>query len=97
MKGYFYSAPDVETLALAAPSRFATDPDSGNVSPTDGITVRSTTGIWLSSPVLSEPDEEGNQTIITEGVRSDPYVIVSAEPIAALSAFEITPEGETLA
>lgn len=96
MKGYFYSAPDAETLAAAAPSRFVADPDSGELSPS-GVTLRSTNGVWLSSPVLSEPDENGEQTVVEAGVRSDLYVIVSAAPIAALSAYKIEPEGETLA
>lgn len=96
MKGFFYAAPDAETLAAAAPSRFSTDPDTGAAHPT-GVTLRSTNGVWLSSPVPSEPDENGDQTVVEEGVRSDLYVIVSSEPIAALAAFQIAPAGETLA
>ena len=96
MKGYFYSAPDAETLAAAAPSRFVADPDTGDLSPS-GVTLRSTNGVWLSSPVPSEPDENGEQTVVEAGVRSDDDVIVSAEPSAALSSFRIEPEGETLA
>ena len=42
---------------------------------------------------MSEPDENGEQTVEVEGERSDPYVILSPVPVAAWSDFEIAPVG----
>ena len=98
MKGYFYSAPDAETLAALYPAGFVTDDTSGNLMPSNGLTLRSTNGVWLSYPVPSEPDENGDQGVLDPGVRSiEPYVVVSAKEIGLLSAYLIAPEGETLA
>lgn len=98
MKGYFYSAADAETLHAAYPSGFQLDDESGEVEPVSPLTLRSQNGVWLTSPVMSEPDPEtGEQTIVTPGVRSDNCVVVSSLPIGVLSAYLIEPEGETLA
>ena len=97
MKGYFYSSPDAETLAGLYPAGFVIDETSGDLMPSNGLTLRSTRGVWLSSPVLSEPDENGERYLVDPGVRSDEYVVISAKEIGLLSAYLIAPEGETLA
>lgn len=98
MKGYFYSADSAETLSAAYPAGFQTNQESGELAPVSPLTLRSTSGVWLTSPVMSEPDPEtGEQSVATEGVRSDPYVVVSSRPIGLLEDYLIEPEGETLA
>lgn len=97
MKGYFYSADSAETLAAAYPAGFETDETSGNLMPSNGLILRSTSGVWLSSPVLSEPDENGEYAVVDPGARSDAYVVISAQEIGLLGAYLIEPDGETLA
>lgn len=98
MKGYFYAADSAATVHGAMfPSGFQTNDESGQLAPISSLTLRSTSGVWLTSPVMSEPDENGDQTVVDAGVRSDPYVVVSSMPIGLLDAYLIQPEGETLA
>jgi hypothetical protein len=50
--------------------------------------------VWLTQPVLSEPDPEtGEQTVVTPGVQSDPVVLLRPTPLVALADHEIEPEG----
>lgn len=93
MSSYFYAAADAATLMAAFSAAFVTDEETGEVRPVSPKVCLSTSGVWLQAPVMSEPDENGEQTVEAAGVRSDPYVILSPRPVAAWSDFEIAPVG----
>ncbi|WP_412545832.1 hypothetical protein [Maricaulis sp. MIT060901] len=93
MSSYFYAAQDAATLSAALSAAFVTDEETGAVRPVSPKVCLSTSGVWLQEPVMSEPDENGEQTVETEGVRSEPYVVLSPTPIAAWAAFQIVPVG----
>lgn len=93
MSSYFYAAADAATLSAAFPGGFVTDEETGEVHPVSPKVCLATGGVWLVQPVMSEPDENGEQTVETGGVRSDPYVVLSPSPVAAWSDFEIAPVG----
>lgn len=91
MHTHFYHWPG-EAEALAA-GVLVEDTETGTVNPAPGWTQ--TPGpVWLTAPVMSEPDPEtGEQAIITEGEQSGPVVLLRAEPVAALADHNIHPEG----
>lgn len=91
MHTHFYHWPS-EADALTA-GVLVEDAESGAVNAAPGWTQ--TPGpVWLTAPVMSEPDPEtGEQTVVTPGEQSGPIVLLSADPVAALAANEIYPEG----
>ena len=49
---------------------------------------------WLVEPVLSEPNENGEQTVVTPGTLSEPFVILSPVELPDASAHQIEPVGD---
>ena len=88
MSGYFYAFDDAATCGQELPQIWNGD------ALADGVVLRSKVGLWLSTPVMSEPDENGDQTITTPGLRSAPFVILSPVEYPDAADFLITPEGE---
>jgi len=78
MAGYFYAYASEATARAAKPDWFWPDEDGGYSLRRPRV-VASTRGLWLVEPVLSEPDENGDQTVITPGERSADFVILSPE------------------
>lgn len=93
MSSYFYAAQDAATLSAAFSAAFLTDEETGEVRPVSPKVCLSTSGVWLQEPVMSEADENGEQTVEVAGVRSDPYVVLAPIPVAAWAAFKIHPVG----
>jgi hypothetical protein len=93
MSGYFYAFDDAATCGQELPEIWAVD-DGADPILIGGAIIRSESGLWLSAPVLSEPDENGDQTVTTQGVKSAPFVILSPVECPGAAAFRITPEGE---
>ena len=78
MSGYFYAYASQATARAAKPDWFDQDDDGEWYLVGERVCV-STKGVWLVDPVMSEPDENGDQTILTPGERSADYVILSPE------------------
>lgn len=92
--GYFYAAPDLATLQTISPTLFVTDDISGVASAVSPMMIYGTNGIWLVHPVMSEADPEtGDQTVLEDGVRSDPLVVLSKVAVAGWEAYAISPVG----
>lgn len=89
MSGYFYAYASQATARAAKPDWFAED-ENGEWRLVDQRVCVSTKGVWLVNPVMSEPDENGEQTIVTPGERSADYVILSPEQDGS-EAKRITP------
>lgn len=79
MSGYFYAYASQATARAAKPDWFAQDDESGDWHLIGERVCVSNRGLWLVNPVMSEPDENGEQTIVTPGERSADYVILSPE------------------
>ena len=89
--GYFYAWAD-EASAIAD-GALETDAETGAIDASNGWT-HIPGPVWLTQPVLSEPDPEtGEQTVVTPGVQSDPVVLLRPTPLVALEALRINPEG----
>jgi hypothetical protein len=93
MSGFFYAFDDAATCGQEMPEVWAVDDDSNPIL-IGGAIIRSESGLWLSAPVLSDPDENGDQTVTTPGVKSAPFVILSPVEYPSAAGFLITPEGE---
>jgi len=78
MAGYFYAYTSEATARAAKPDWFEQDGEGGYALRSPRVVV-STRGLWLVEPVMSEPDENGGQTVITPGERSADFVILSPE------------------
>jgi len=78
MAGYFYAYASEATARAARPDWFGQDGQGGYVLRAPRV-VASTRGLWLVEPGLSDPDENGEQTIITPGERSADFVVLSPE------------------
>ena len=78
MNGYFYAYASQATARAAKPDWFAED-ENGDWYLVDQRVCVSTKGVWMVNPVMSEPDENGEQTIVEPGERSADYVILSPE------------------
>ena len=89
MSGYFYAYASQSTARAAKPDWFEQGED-GDWQLVDQRVCVSTKGLWLVNPVMSEPDENGDQTIVTPGERSSDYVMLSPEQDGS-EAKEITP------
>lgn len=66
MSGYFYAAPDAETLRALNPHAFTSDG-----APAPGFECLSETGL-LITPAVLDGDE-----VITQRVMSEPYVVLA--------------------
>ena len=89
MSGYIYAFADAATCGQELPEIW----DGAEL--TAGAVLRSERGVWLTQPVLSDPDPEtGEQTITTPGTRSEPFVILSPAEYPDAADFLISPEGE---
>jgi hypothetical protein len=93
MSGYFYAFEDAATCGQEMPEVWTVDGDGEPVL-IGGAVIRSTRGVWLSLPVMSEPDENGDCTLTTPGTRSAPFVVLSPVEYPDAADFLITPEGE---
>lgn len=93
MSGFFYAFDDAATCGQELPEIWAAG-DDGEPALIGGCIIRSINGLWLSSPVLSEPNESDEQTVTTPGVRSAPFVVLSPVEYPSAADFLITPEGE---
>lgn len=89
MSGYFYAYASQATARAAKPDWFSED-ENGDWHLIDQRVCVSTKGVWLVNPVMSEPDENGEQTIVEPGERSADYVILSPEQDGS-EAKRITP------
>lgn len=89
MKGYFYGfASKAEALA-EAPWLFEDDVKSGGQVLRSGYTLDALS--WIEPPVLGPPDPEtGECEILAAGVAPPAFTILSAEPLPALEARQIT-------
>ncbi|MFW6300527.1 MAG: hypothetical protein ACOC20_06365 [Oceanicaulis sp.] len=91
MNGHFYAFAD-EQAALDA-GALVTDPETGETNAAPGYT-RIPGPVWLVEPVLSDPDPEtGEQTVTEPGTQSDPVVVLTPQPVAALHDQKIEPAG----
>ena len=89
MTGYFYAFEDAATCGQELPDVWNGD------ELTAGAFLRSERGVWLTQPVMSDPDPEtGEQTIATPGTRSAPFVVLLPVEYPDAAAYRITPEGE---
>jgi hypothetical protein len=50
-------------------------------------------GVWITAPVMSEPDESGDQTILEAGVRSKDFVVLVPDEVESALSYQITPAG----
>lgn len=93
MNGYFYAFEDAAECGQEIPEVWSVDEETGEPV-LIGAVLQSTRGVWLVSPVLSEPDAEtGEQTLLTPGEKSADYVILTSQEYTDAAAFRITPEG----
>ena len=91
MKGFAYHWPT--EADAAADGALVLDAETGNYVEAQGWT-RTPGPLWLTAPVMSEPDPEtGEQTPETPGVPSDPVVLLRRTELVALADNRITPEG----
>ena len=94
MSGYIYAFEDAATCGQELPEVWTVD-DDGEPVLTAGVVLRSERGVWLTQPVMSDPDPDtGEQTVETPGTRSAPFVILSPVEYPDAAAYRITPEGE---
>jgi hypothetical protein len=91
MKTYFYNWPT--EADAAADGAMTLDAETQTYQPASGWT-RTPGPVWLTAPVMSEPDPEtGEQTVVTPGVQSEPVVLLRPTPLVALADHEIEPAG----
>lgn len=88
--GYFYAFADQAECEQTVPGVWGQD-DDGNPVLIGGCIQRPAR--WLVAPVMSEPDENGEQTVITPGTLSEPFVILSPVELDAAD-YAINPAGE---
>ncbi len=94
MSGCFFAFTGKTAARNALPECFAKD-DAGVWQVSGGAMLRSTKGVWLVDPVMSDPDPEtGEQTVITEGERSKPYVLLLPEDPGKAQSACIVPAGD---
>jgi hypothetical protein len=91
MSGHIYAFDSLADAGQELPHLFGVD-DADEPVVTGGAMLYSSRGVWLVAPVMSEPDEDGNQTITTPGTRSALVVILSPND-EELPGFEINPPG----
>lgn len=90
MSGYFYAYASEAKARQSNPSLFV---ERGGDWQLEGATLRSTSGVWLEQPVEDNSDPE-NPVLVSPGVRSKPYVFITAELLDGRDAARITPAGE---
>lgn len=89
--GVFYAWPDEASALLDF--ALVSDAETGAIDAAPGWT-RIPGPVWLTQPVLSDPDlETGEQTVVTPGVQSDPVVLLRPTPLVALADHKIEPAG----
>jgi hypothetical protein len=94
MSSYFYAFEDAATCGQEIPSVWTVGAE-GEPSLTVGALLRSQRGVWLTQPVFSEPDPDtGEQTVVTPGVRSADFVILSPVEYPDAADYLINPDGE---
>lgn len=92
MSGHFYAFTTKTSARSKLPDHFAQDEDDvWQVS--NQAMLYATAGVWTTAPVMSEPDENGDQTVTTPGVRSKVYVVLVPEAVDGASFYEINPPG----
>lgn len=92
MAGYFYAYASKATCRAANPAWFQEGED-GEFYLIGGRIEYSTRGVALVAAVLSEPDEEGNQTVITPAELSVDYVVLTPHENDASLSKLIAPVG----
>lgn len=91
VNGYFYAFADQAECGQAVPSIWDQTEDGEPVLISDCVQRRA---VWLVEPVMSEPDENGEQTITTPGTLSEPFVILSPVELPDAADYAITPVGQ---
>ena len=90
VNGYFYAFADQAECGQAVPSIWGQDEEGDPVLIGNCVKRRA---VWLVEPVMSEPDENGEQTVITPSTLSEPFVILSPVELDAAD-YAINPAGE---
>lgn len=91
MSSYFYAFADQAECGQVLPGIWDQD-DEGEPYLIGGCIRRPAR--WLVEPILSEPDEDGAQTVVTPGTLSEPFVILSPVELPDASAYQIEPIGD---
>jgi len=76
MSGYFYAFEDEDTARESLPNHFSQDV-GGDWYVNEQAILYTTRGVWLVYPIMSDPDDNGEQTVTTPGTRSESYVILT--------------------
>lgn len=88
---YFYDWPT--EADAAADGAMTLDDETQTYQPASGWT-RTPGPVWLTAPVMSEPDPEtGEQEVLEAGVQSEPVVLLRTGFVASLADNIINPEG----
>jgi hypothetical protein len=92
MSGTFYAFTTRTSARTKLPEYFRQDEDDAwQVS--NQAMLYSQRGVWIDAPVMSEPDENGDQTILEAGVRSKDFVVLVPDEVESASFYKITPAG----
>lgn len=92
MSGTFYAFTTKAIARTKLPDYFAQD-EGGAWQVSNQAVLYSQRGVWITAPVMSEPDENGDQTILEAGVRSKDFVVLVPDEVESASSYKVTPAG----